>query len=282
MFGLFKKKEAEKGPEAPAAPQHPAAAALSAQFDPEEFDILAVTGAAGFAGPRAPGEEYWIVTLPLTAWKEDGGPVHREDTCLVALADEKVLPYLRRRAPGDSVIQARVRQGLEDDRFLLVGMPTPMVDWELKAILDEQKKPVSTWVPELGTFVLNRTVGWYQLDADWLGQSVQLVYDQGSEEEMKSAQETALALMSRQEEWDGRVRAYAVQQLAARCADPEESGFASLPPDELSRRLELESVQARPDGGFEFWFHDADYVWEQAVRVSGTLAGGPDGAEADG
>ena len=277
MFGLFKKKEAEKGPDALSAPQHPAAAALSAQFAPDEFDILAVTGPSGFDGDRA-GEEYWTVTLPLTAWKEEGGPVHRENTCLVALADDKVLPYLRRLAPRDSIIQARVRQGLEDDRFLLAGTPAPVMDRELKVILDEQVKPVSTWVPELGTFVLNRTVGWYQMDADWLGQSVQLVYDQGSEEEMQAAQETAKALMSRQEEWDGRVRAYAVQQLAARCAD----GDAALSSDELARRLEPESVQTRADGSFEFWFHDAEYLWQHAVRVSGTLEGGPDDVGLDG
>ena len=237
MFGLFKKKEAEKGPDTLSAPQHPAAAALSAQFAPDEFDILAVTGPSGFDGDRA-GEEYWTVTLPLTAWKEEGGPVHRENTCLVALADDKVLPYLRRLAPRDSIIQARVRQGLEDDRFLLVGTPAPVMDRELKVILDEQVKPVSTWVPELGTFVLNRTVGWYQMDADWLGQSVQLVYDQGSEEEMQAAQETAKALMSRQEEWDGRVRAYAAQRLPVLTED----GDAALSSAELARRLEPGSV----------------------------------------
>ena len=277
MFGLFKKKEAEKGPDTLSAPQHPAAAALSAQFAPDEFDILAVTGPSGFDGDRA-GEEYWTVTLPLTAWKEEGGPIHRENTCLVALADDKVLPYLRRLAPRDSIIQARVRQGLEDDLFLLVGTPAPVMDRELKVILDEQVKPVSTWVPELGTFVLNRTVGWYQMDADWLGQSVQLVYDQGSEEEMQAAQETAKALMSRQEEWDGRVRAYAAQRLPALTED----GDAALSSDELARRLEPESVQARADGSFEFWFHDAEYLWQHAVRVSGTLKGGPDDVGLDG
>lgn len=64
---------------------------------------------------------------------------------------------------GDSIIQARVRQGLDDDRFLLVGMPAPMMDRELKAILDEQKKPVTFWESGLGTFTLNRAVGWFEL-----------------------------------------------------------------------------------------------------------------------
>ena len=274
MFGLFKKKEAEKGPDTLSAPQHPAAAALSAQFAPDEFDILAVTGPSGFDGDRA-GEEYWTVTLPLTAWKEEGGPVHRENTCLVALADDKVLPYLRRLAPRDSIIQARVRQGLEDDRFLLVGTPAPVMDRELKVILDEQVKPVSTWVPDLGTFVLNRSVNWFQADVEWQGQSVQLVYDQGSEEEMRAAQETAKALMDGQAEWDQTIRAYAAGELPAQCADLQEDEMDDLPAEELIRRLEPESIQGRPDGSFEFWFHDADYVWTRAVRVAGDLQNGP-------
>ena len=213
MFKLFGKKEEERERPVSTASRHPEAAALSAQFGREEFDILAVTGANSFGGDREPEAEYWTATLPITAWREDDGPIHQEETCLVALADDKVLAYLRRVAPRDSIIQARVRQSLVDDRFLLVGMPTPMMDRELKAILDEQVKPVSTWVPDLGTFVLNRSVNWFQADVEWQGQSVQLVYDQGSEEEMRAAQETAKALMDGQAEWDQTIRAYAAGEL---------------------------------------------------------------------
>ena len=172
MFKLFgKKQEAQprSREEAEGAPlsRHPKAAALAAQFGEEEFDILAVTGANAFGGGQADeGEEYRTVTLPLTAWREDDGPVHREDTCLVALADDKLLTYLRRLAPRDSIIQVRVRQGLEDDRFLMAGMPAPVMDPELKAILDEQKKPVTFWENGLGTFALNRSVGWFEAEGD--------------------------------------------------------------------------------------------------------------------
>lgn len=280
MFKLFGKKPAprEEAEPAPLA-RHPKAAALAAQFGEEEFDILAVTGANGFGGGEAEdGEEYRTVTLPLTAWREDDGPIHREDTCLAALADDKLLSYLRRLAPPDSIIQVRVRQGLEDDRFLMAGMPAPVMDPELKAILDEQTREVSLWVPDLGTFVLNRTVNWFQADVDWQGQSIQLVYDLAEEEEMKGARETALALLSAQADWDGRVRAYAAEQLPLQCPGAED-GMDSLPPEELSRRLEPESLQVWADGSFEFWFHDADYQWEHALRVRGTLSGGPDSVQ---
>ena len=275
MFKLFGKKEEERERPVSTASRHPEAAALSAQFGREEFDILAVTGANSFGGEREPEAEYWTATLPITAWREDDGPIHQEETCLVALADDKVLAYLRRVAPRDSIIQARVRQSLVDDRFLLVGMPTPMMDRELKAILDEQVKPVSTWVPDLGTFVLNRSVNWFQADVEWQGQSVQLVYDQGSEEEMKAAQETAKALMDGQAEWDQTIRAYAAGELPAQCADLQEDEMDDLPAEELIRRLEPESIQVRPDGSFEFWVHDADYVWTRPVRVAGDLQNGP-------
>lgn len=282
MFKLFgKKQEPREEAQAASLSRRPKAAALAAQFDAEEFDILAVTGANGFGGGEEDGEEYRTVTLPLTAWREEDGPIHREDTCLVALADDTLLRYLRRLAPPDSIIQARVRQGLDDDRFLMAGMPSPVMDPELKAILDEQTREVSLWVPELGTFVLNRTVNWFQADVDWQGQSIQLVYDRGSEEEMKKAQETGLALMSAQNSWDKRVRTCAAEQLPGQCEGLEDE-MRPLSPEELARRLEPESLQVWADGSFEFWFHDADYQWEHSLRVRGTLAGGPDSVHLEG
>lgn len=287
MFKLFGKKKEE--PKAEVQPsQHPEAAALAAQFDPEEFDILAVTGANGFGGDKEPGQELWTATLPLTAWKEEDGLLHREDTCLVALADDKLLEYLRRLAPRDSIIQARVRQGLEDGRFLLVGMPSPVMDPELKAVLEEQKQEVTTWVPDLGTFVLNRSVNWFQADVDWLGQSIQLTYDRGPEEEMKAAQDTALALAAGQAGWDGKVRAFAAGRLLSQANDwAKEGAEEGEEPEAVTRedfleQMELESVQVYGDGRFEFWFNDGGLFWGRAIHVTGSLTEGPTGAQMEG
>ena len=287
MFKLFGKKKEEPKADVQ-APQHPEAAALAAQFDPEEFDILAVTGANGFGGGKEPGAEMWTATLPLTAWKEEDGPLHREDTCMVALADDMLLDYLRRLAPRDSIIQARVRQGLEDDRFLLVGLPSPVMDPELKAILEEQKQEVSVWVPDLGTFVWNRSVNWFQADADWLGQSIQLTYDRGSEEEMKAAQDTALALMGGQADWDAKVRTFAADKLLSQANDlakeaAEEDGEPEeVTQEDFTEQMELESVQVYGDGRFEFWFNDGGLFWGRAVHVTGSLSEGPTDAQMEG
>ena len=174
MFGFFKKKSGEipeeqerlqkaaareaERKEAPAIPEE--LRALGQKFLPEEFSILAVTGAGGFGGSRPQENGPWLAVLELTAWKEEDSeePAHREKTQLVALADDKLMDYLRRRVRGDSVFQIMVRPSEDGKQFLMTELPQPEIDPEMKAILEEQKKPVSIWVPELGTFTLNRLV----------------------------------------------------------------------------------------------------------------------------
>ena len=206
----------------------------------------------------------------------------------MALADDTLLDYLRRLAPRDSIIQARVRQGLEDDRFLLVGLPAPVMDPELKAILAEQKTEVSVWAEGLGTFVLNRSVNWFQTDVDWLEQSIQLTYDQADEEEMKAARQTALSLMADQAGWDEKVRAFSADHLLSQANDRvRDEAQDGEEPEEITReyfmqRIELESIQVYGDGRFEFWFNGGDLFWGRAVHVTGSLAGGPADAQMEG
>ena len=276
MFGLFKKKKEEEEAQPAPQPQNEALHALAAQFLPEELDVLAVTGANGFAGSKLPNQEMWAASIGLTAWMEEDTPdIHRGDVRLVTLAYEKLMAYLRQRVPRDFILQFKARLSQDGTRLLLLDLPRPAFDPDLKAILEEQKKPVSTWVPDLGTFTLNRGVGWFEAEVQWRETPSQITYDQGTEEEMSASQNTAKALMADQEAWDQRVRAYAAQQLPLVCPDLGEDEGAGLSADELARRLEVESIQVRPDGSFEFWFHDGDFVWEHAVRVSGTLEQGP-------
>ena len=117
MFGFFKKKSGEvpeeqerlqkaaareaERKEASAIPEE--LRALGQKFLPEEISILAVTGAGGFGGSRPQENGPWLAVLELTAWKEEDSdqPAHREKTQLVALADDKLMEYLRRRVRGE-------------------------------------------------------------------------------------------------------------------------------------------------------------------------------------
>ena len=162
MFGFFKKKSGEvpeeqerlqkaaareaERKEASAIPEE--LRALGQKFLPEEISILAVTGAGGFGGSRPQENGPWLAVLELTAWKEEDSdqPAHREKTQLVALADDKLMEYLRRRVRGDSVFQIMVRPSEDGKQFLMTELPQPEIDPEMKAILEEQKKPAGQLV----------------------------------------------------------------------------------------------------------------------------------------
>ena len=45
---------------------------------------------------------------------------------------------------------------------------------------------------------------------------------------------------------------------------------------------ELDAIQVNGDGGFEFWFNDGELLWDDAIRVSGTLSDGPTAAQMEG
>ena len=290
MFGLFKKREKTEEAAAPAQEEsQDRLKALGAKFLPEIWTILAVTGAEGWGGSRVQENGPWLATLELTAWKESDGEeaAQRGKFRLMALADDKLLEYLRRRVLRDSVIQVDVRPNEDFTAFLMEELPQPVTDPEMKAILEEQKKPVSFWEEGLGTFVLNRSVGWFEAEADWLGQTVRLDFDK--DEDRVDCLAHFHALMEGQQEWDQRVRAFAAEQLLELANDweQESAGNEEREPEEITaeqfmERMELDAVQIYGDGAFEFWFNDGDLFWGHAIHVTGSLDRGPEKAQMEG
>lgn len=269
MFHLFGKKKEE----APAQkPDKREPAPLPCGFDGDEVPVLAITGPGGFADREDDyGQAY--SALELTAWmEEDGTEIHQGSYELAVPKDEELLEYLKQHVPRDFIIKFTARLSPEEDRLLLVTLPAPGFDPDLKAILDRQKEDVTLEAEGLGTFTLNRSTSWFQLDdAPWTGDNtVQLVFDQGTEEEQAAAQDTARAIWADVDGWDSRLRIYGGEQLPL-----DNEAVEDLSREELAQRLELESLQVWPDGRFEAWLHDGNYEWERSVRINGTVSGGP-------
>lgn len=282
MFNLFGKKKAAQPLEEKAGDAQ--VQAFAQQFEPEEFTILAVTGANGFGGGKAEDDALWTAAITLTAWMEENGEeIHREDARLSTLADDTLLEYLRTRVPKDFIIKVKVRRAREGSGFQLIGLPEPGFDPDLKAILDEQKKPVSHYIEGLGTFTLNRSVGWFEANVDWLGAEIALNFDQDNS--MDRCAQAAKALMAGQEDWDEQVRAYAAQELLDLAKDWAQDGGGDeeeITQEQFIQRMELESIQVNEDGSFEFWFNDGDLFWGHSIRVSGDLSQGPTDAQMEG
>lgn len=279
MFGLFKKKE-ERPEEREQNTESAQFKAFSAQFLPEELNILAVTGANGFGGGKSGNETLWTASIGLTAWMEEDSPdIHRGEFVLSTIGDDQLLEILRRQTPRDFIIKFRGRVSENGRRLLLLDLPEPGFDPDLKAILEEQKKPVTFWEEGLGTFALNRQVNWFETELDWLGTRISLVFDR--DESRADCVMNAKALLAGAAEWDRRVRAYAADELLSSANDWAE-GEEEITREQFMERMELESVEVREDGAFEFWFADGDMFYGHSIHVTGDLEKGPDWAQMEG
>ncbi len=283
MFGLFRKKgEQPEEKEQETGGESAQFKAYAAQFLPDELTVLAVTGANGFGGGKAGKETLWTASIGLTAWMEEDSPdIHRGEFLLTALADDHLLEHLRRRAPRDFIIKFRARLSQDGKRLLLLDLPEPGFDPDLKAILAEQKKPVTFWEEGLGTFTLNRQVNWFETELDWLGTAITLCFDR--EEDRADCVMNAKTLLASAADWDRRTREYAAGELLDSANDwAEDAGDGEITREQFMERMELESIEIRGDGGFHFWFADGELFYGHSIRVSGDLTNGPDDAAMEG
>ena len=142
------------------------------------------------------------------------------------------------------------------------------------------------WVDGLGTFALNRALGWFEAEADWLGSPIRLDLDR--DEDREKCLFYLRALMKGQADWDGRLRACAARDLLELANDwASDGGCEEHEPEEITReqfmeRLEPDAVQISGDGSFDFWFNDGALFWGHSIHVTGSLEGGPEKAEMEG
>lgn len=283
MFGFFKKKEQ---PEEPGQnTENRQFKEFAAQFRPEELSILAVTGANGFNGGKTSGEGLWTASIGLTAWMEEDSPdIHQGEFVLSTIGDDQLLEILRQRTPRDFIIKFRGRMSEDGKRLLLLDLPEPGFDPDLKAILEEQKKPITLYEEGLGTFTLNRQVDWFETEVDWLGTTITLVFDRY--EDRAGVFQNAKDLLAGMAGWDRCIREYAADELLDLANDWAENagdeGPGLVTREQFMERMELESVEIRADDTFEFWFSDGDMFYGHSIRVSGDLEDGPNEADMEG
>lgn len=248
---------------------------FAAQFTGQDTDILAVTAPAGLGYEQAGDSGMWKVTIGLTAWLDEyTHELTQGDGRLEAMVDDTLLEYLLDRVPRNFIIAVTVRPDDSGERFLMLDLPKPGFDPELKALLEVQKTPVKLEVDGLGTFTLNRSLGWFETSVDWMGAEVSLTFDQ-AEEGRESAQATARALLDAQEDWDARLRGFAAEKLLQQANGLLEEDEEPLDREAFLEQLELDSILAAPDGHFEFWFGGYDLFLTHPIHVTGTLEGGP-------
>lgn len=275
MFSFFKKKEAKSEQPVKAAPVSDSPARdevltqqleqLCGSFSGATMELCAVTGPIGFTALPRPDENRdgpWLIVLPLTAWYEGDGIIVQGKAHLYATADAKLLAHLRRMAPRDGIIQVDVRKGEKDNTYWMQALPTPFMDPDLKAILLEQVKEVSTDVDGLGHFILDRSTGFFLGDVNWLGEDLPMSYPNAPEQtDVRAAQDTGRALLADAQGWNDK--AMQAGESAFRAAYPDEDTIPAL---------EISSIDLGPDGSFTFWFGSEEIV--EPLCAQGNLSRG--------
>ena len=107
------------------------------------------------------------------------------------------------------------------------------------------------------------------------------------EEEREEALRNAKTLLASAADWDKRVRAYAADELVSLANDwsqdmDEDGQAAEVTREQFIQRMELEAIEVREDGSFQFWFGDGDLFCGHSIWVSGDLENGPDEAKMEG
>lgn len=269
LFG--KKKESERK----LSPEQEQVQAFARRFEAQEMTLVAVTGMQGASHTRENEDELWTVRVPLTAWMDAfDAVVHHQPASLEILADDRLLGYLLQRLPRNFILKAKVRPALEGDAFQLVDMPEPGFDPELKAILDEQVKPVVLDGGALGKFTLNRAMNWFEAQVDYLGQPVLLAFEQDNDRQDCLA--TARAMLADAEGWDTRLRNYVADRFLDLLNEQAEEAITR---DELVEGIDHDTIIAGPGGSFTVWYSGAPFF--EAVWLTGTLEAGPTDAGLD-
>ena len=268
MFGLFKKKE--KIEEKPVSAQAEEMRAFAGQFLPDEMEILVLTGAGGFISGKSEGDELYTAGIDLNAWMEaDGEEIHKGSFRLITKGDSTLIGYLQQRMPRDFILKCTVRPHADGHLFMLVGLPESGFDPDLKAMLLEQKKPVTAQVEGLGEFTLNRSMGVLQKEIDWLGEEMQLCID--AEGDHASCAAVALSVMGAMADWDEKARICAADKLLEQVnADSDEE----MSREEFMECLGVETLDVSADGSFQLWFNDGGLFGGNLIRVSGSEAAG--------
>lgn len=281
-MGLFKKKNKVEPVQAPAQeesnPQRQAVKTFAEDFLSEEIELLAVTGPSGVSYEQDEASGLWHVCYGLTAWTDKyADEIEMGNARLEALLDDSLLEFLLGRIPRNFVISVNARPNEDGTRFLMTELPSPTFDPDLKAIADAQKQPITIEVDGLGTFTLNRNLGWYESLMNWAGKEITLTFDQDPDG-LAGSQDTARALMAEPEQWDSRMCCFAADTLLEKTLTFLEEGETFAREDFLAK-LECDSILASPDGAFEAWFGGEDVFMLHPVHVTGTLADGPTFAE---
>jgi len=165
-------------------------------------------------------------------------------------------------------------------RAVFAGKSQSAVDpSQLQEIAEELAKPVVINTQRFGDLTLDRSIQWFEGEADWNGKTIRINFDTDGNQDISACLEVAEKLWDDQKLWKQKVADHAVKELLSLKNETWlDEGEALLTADEFKSRMKLQSITIRAGGGIDFWFDDGDLFWGHLIHVSGSLKEGLDQA----
>ncbi len=253
-----------------------------------EVDLLGVVDASGVAGTRNPDDELWDLSFTLTVWRTEGTPVNTNGlTVRHQMTYQEMTRLMDRITPYTVVhIRAHLAEHTEfgNPQALLVNIVgVDESDAELNKWVTQLLEPVMFDDDMFGTFTLDRRLQRHTAQTTWRGTPVALHLSAKEPDDLQNALKTAHTLWQSQDEWDQRIRHFAVVELLPLKNDVWlDEDEVEVHPDQFKDRMALETVKVYPDGSFEFWHNDGDLFFGHSIRIDGSISDGPTDADIPG
>ena len=236
-------------------------------------EIIVVTGATGFGGSRLREETMWKYSCSITAWKRPGQPIVVEESKLFIEGQQEEIRKVINGVARDRIY--RVSAIHENGKFTLVKVLGKSSDVEMEEFLAKQLMPTYYTDEEIGEFLLDRTVNWYEKEIDWLNTKIRITFDRDSEEKMKHSCATLRTILENMEKWDNETRICASNDLLELKNDvwlgEDEEIFT---PKDFQSRLTLTSIGIANDEEIDFWFDDGNIFWGHSICVNAHIEKG--------
>jgi hypothetical protein len=243
-------------------------------------ELLGVVDASGAGGAKMADKD-WNLRFAFDGWKYSGGAIqNRKLTIRKPVSHEELKTVMKQIAAFEILhIQARVA---EDNCFgtphaLLVNIiRKDVADADLEQHAAVLKKPVVFDDKRLGTFTLNRRFGQFEAETPWESTNIRLCLKVDESCDPQKSLAVAYALWDLQSVWNKRVVDLATTKLLdVKNRAWLQEGESPLTAERFCATMQLESISAKPNGNFEFWFADGGLFYGHAIRVSGSLSKGP-------
>ncbi len=243
-------------------------------------ELSGVVEASGASGSKVKGQE-WVLRFAFDSWNRVGGPLQNRELIIRKKVDRAELRSIMKQVAALEPVRIQARM-VEDNSSTVHGLLVNIIgkdffDPELKERIAALKKPITFEDKRFGVFTLDRRVNWFEAEeVSWGARKISLRLKSADPDVLFKCLATAYALWDSQSIWNERAADLVVAEFLDLKNGPWlQDGEDPLSAEQFRAAVQLESITAQTEGGFEFWHNDGDLFGGHAIRVSGSLSEGP-------